>query len=418
MFLTATRNGPALLAERTVRAHDAVRAGSPDADARQRCARSAAGSGATSRPSAPADGGNVFDAAVQHVRDLQAQGKRVIVAAFTPGARERLATLLAEHELADARKVESYAEALALPAGRRPRSPCSASSRASRPPTSPSSASRTSWATGWCGRGARRGGPPTSSPRRPASASATSWCTPTTASAASTGSPPSPRWARRTTAWRSPTPAATSSTCRSRTSSCCRATARPRATSQLDRLGGVAWQTRKARLKQRIREIAAELIKIAALRQLRQAPGMAPPAGRVRRVRGPLPLRARPRTRRPASTPCWTIWPPASRWTGWCAATSASARPRWRCGRPSSPRMDGFQVAVVVPTTLLARQHFATFTERFKGLPVRIAQASRLVARQGARRPSRPASRTAPSTSSSARTRCSARRSASSGWGC
>ena len=39
----------------------------------------------------------------------------------------------------------------------------------------------------------------------------------------------------------------------------------------------------------------------------------------------------------------------------------------------------GFQVAVVVPTTLLARQHFATFTERFKGLPVRIAQASRLV---------------------------------------
>jgi len=40
----------------------------------------------------------------------------------------------------------------------------------------------------------------------------------------------------------------------------------------------------------------------------------------------------------------------------------------------------GFQVAVVVPTTLLARQHFATFSDRFKGLPVRIAQASRLVA--------------------------------------
>ena len=59
---------------------------------------------------------------------------------------------------------------------------------------------------------------------------------------------------------------------------------------QLDRLGGVAWQTRKARLKQRIREIAAELIKVAALRQLRQAPAMPPPDGRVRRVRGPLPL--------------------------------------------------------------------------------------------------------------------------------
>ena len=37
------------------------------------------------------------------------------------------------------------------------------------------------------------------------------------------------------------------------------------------------------------------------------------------------------------------------------------------------------QVAVVVPTTLLARQHAKTFTERFKGFPVHVGQASRLV---------------------------------------
>ncbi len=41
--------------------------------------------------------------------------------------------------------------------------------------------------------------------------------------------------------------------------------------------------------------------------------------------------------------------------------------------------MGGKQVAVVVPTTLLARQHFKTFAERFKGLPVTVAQASRMV---------------------------------------
>ncbi len=41
--------------------------------------------------------------------------------------------------------------------------------------------------------------------------------------------------------------------------------------------------------------------------------------------------------------------------------------------------MNGAQVAVVVPTTLLSRQHFKTFSERFRGLPVRIQQASRLV---------------------------------------
>jgi len=42
--------------------------------------------------------------------------------------------------------------------------------------------------------------------------------------------------------------------------------------------------------------------------------------------------------------------------------------------------LDGKQVAVVVPTTLLARQHSKTFTERFRGFPVNVAQASRLVA--------------------------------------
>src|SRR6202012_4671028 len=42
--------------------------------------------------------------------------------------------------------------------------------------------------------------------------------------------------------------------------------------------------------------------------------------------------------------------------------------------------LDGKQVAVVVPTTLLARQHTRTFTERFKGFPIQVAQASRLIA--------------------------------------
>ena len=41
--------------------------------------------------------------------------------------------------------------------------------------------------------------------------------------------------------------------------------------------------------------------------------------------------------------------------------------------------INGKQVAVVVPTTLLARQHFKTFSERFRGFPVNVAQASRLV---------------------------------------
>ena len=68
-----------------------------------------------------------------------------------------------------------------------------------------------------------------------------------------------------------------------------------------------------------------------------------------------------------------------ARWTGWSAATSASARPRWRCAPPSSPPMSGMQVAVIAPTTLLARQHFKSFSERFRGLPFRVRQLSRFV---------------------------------------
>src|SRR5207247_7772151 len=49
--------------------------------------------------------------------------------------------------------------------------------------------------------------------------------------------------------------------------------------AQLDRLGGVGWQSRKARVKQRIREIAGELIRVAAERQLRPGETVTPPEG-------------------------------------------------------------------------------------------------------------------------------------------
>ncbi|MEP5088290.1 MAG: CarD family transcriptional regulator, partial [Paracoccaceae bacterium] len=47
----------------------------------------------------------------------------------------------------------------------------------------------------------------------------------------------------------------------------------------LDRLGGGAWQAKKAKLKERIREMADRLIRVAAERALRRAPIMDPPPG-------------------------------------------------------------------------------------------------------------------------------------------
>ena len=58
----------------------------------------------------------------------------------------------------------------------------------------------------------------------------------------------------------------------------------------LDKLGGVAWQSRKARLKQRIRDMAEALIKIAAARAMKDGAGADPARGPLRRVRGAFPL--------------------------------------------------------------------------------------------------------------------------------
>ena len=85
---------------------------------------------------------------------------------------------------------------------------------------------------------------------------------------------------------------------------------------ELDRLGGGGWQTRKARMKNRIREIAHELIKIAAERKLREAPRLTVGHGALRRIRRAASPTRRPRTSRPRSTRPSTISPPAARWTG------------------------------------------------------------------------------------------------------
>ncbi|MEM8569557.1 MAG: transcription-repair coupling factor [Pseudomonadota bacterium] len=147
----------------------------------------------------------------------------------------------------------------------------------------------------------------------------------------------------------------------------------------LDRLGGGAWQAKKARLKQRIRDMADRLIRIAAERALRKGPILAPPDH--------------------------------SDWEKFCARfpyaetddqlnaiadvledlESGQPMDRLICGDVGFGKtevalraayvaaMSGTQVAVIAPTTLLARQHFKSFSERFRGLPVRVKQLSRFV---------------------------------------
>ena len=147
---------------------------------------------------------------------------------------------------------------------------------------------------------------------------------------------------------------------------------------QLDRLGGVAWQNRKARVKERIKDIANQLIAVAAERQLRQGETMPSPEGIYEEFAARFPY---PETEDQLRAIADVL------------GDMASGKPMDRliCGDVGFGKtevalraafiaaMQGTQVAVVVPTTLLARQHYRNFTQRFAGLPVRIGQLSRMV---------------------------------------
>ncbi len=131
-------------------------------------------------------------------------------------------------------------------------------------------------------------------------------------------------------------------------------------------------------LKKRLREIASELIKIAALRQLKEAPALAPPQGAYDEFVARFPYEE-------------TDDQAASIDAVLGDLNSGRPMDRLVCGDVGFGKtevalraafvaaMNGFQVAIVVPTTLLARQHTRTVLERFKNLPLRIGQASRLV---------------------------------------
>ncbi len=320
---------------------------------------------------------NVFDAVVAHVKKVHAEHRRVLVAAWTPGARERLSSLLSDHGLKAQAKVEGYADALALDPN----------------------------VTGLAVLGLEQGfetpelaviaeqdilGDRLVRPRRKAKRAADVL---TEATSLSVGDlvVHADHGIGRFHGLKTITALGAPHDCLelkyaggdtlylpveniellSRYGS-------DDGTAQLDKLGGVAWQSRKAKLKKRLREMAAELIKIAALRQLREAPVLAPPAGAYDEFVARFPYEE----------------------TEDQAASIDAVLGDLQAGRPMDrlvcgdvgfgktevalraafvAAMNGLQVAIVVPTTLLARQHSRTVNERFKNLPLKIAQASRLV---------------------------------------
>src|SRR5690606_40045099 len=144
------------------------------------------------------------------------------------------------------------------------------------------------------------------------------------------------------------------------------------------KLGGGAWQARKAKLKKRLLDMADSLIRIAASRITRRAPVLAAPEGLYDEFAARFPYDETEDQENAIDA---------------VREDLSAGRPMDRlvCGDVGFGKtevalraaflaaMNGGQVAVVVPTTLLARQHYKTFAERFRRLPTRTQQPSRLV---------------------------------------
>jgi transcription-repair coupling factor (superfamily II helicase) len=151
----------------------------------------------------------------------------------------------------------------------------------------------------------------------------------------------------------------------------------------LDKLGGVSWQRRKSALKKKLKMAAEQLLKIAAERATKPAAVLQADVGLYDEFCARFPYTE-------TEDQLQAIEDVRS------DLASGIATDRLICGDVGFGKTEvalraAFiaisnkqQVAVVVPTTLLARQHFNTFTERFRDMPVTIRQLSRMVSAKDA----------------------------------
>lgn len=153
---------------------------------------------------------------------------------------------------------------------------------------------------------------------------------------------------------------------------------------ELDTLGGAAWSAKKARVKAKIRDIAEKLIKIAAERHLKKAECFVPPQGMFDDFCARFPYNETDDQLNAISDVMADL-------------NAAIPMDRLVCGDVGFGKTEvalraafavaasGAQVALIVPTTLLARQHYQNFKARLEGFPIKVRMLSRLVTPKEAR---------------------------------
>ena len=151
----------------------------------------------------------------------------------------------------------------------------------------------------------------------------------------------------------------------------------------LDKLGGGAWQAKKAKLKQRIKEIADRLMRIAAERALRHAPVLEAPHSVWEAFAARFPYQETD-DQMAAISDVVADLEKGSPMDRLVVGDVGFGKTEVAMRAAFVAAMSGMQVALICPTTLLARQHYRSFADRFRGFPISVRTLSRFVSQKDA----------------------------------
>jgi transcription-repair coupling factor (superfamily II helicase) len=147
---------------------------------------------------------------------------------------------------------------------------------------------------------------------------------------------------------------------------------------RLDRLGGSTWSRTKARVKRALKDLAEELLKVQAQRELAAGFAFSKDSPWQREFEEAFEYEPTPDQAQAISETKRDMESPRAMDrllvgdVGY-GKTEVAMRATFKAV------MDGKQVALLAPTTILAEQHFRTFSRRFGGFPVEIRWLSRFV---------------------------------------
>ena len=147
---------------------------------------------------------------------------------------------------------------------------------------------------------------------------------------------------------------------------------------QLDKLGGASWQARKSKMRERLKMMAEGLIKIAASREMKKTETLPAPEGTYAEFCARFPY-AETEDQETAIEDVLEDLEKGRPMDRLVCGDVGFGKTEVALRAAFVAAMNGRQVALVAPTTLLARQHYKSFTERFSGFPLNIGRLSRLV---------------------------------------